>query len=325
MAVAQALVAPGKGILAADESVNTMKKRLDPIGVPSTLENRSLWREIISHAAGIETMISGIILFDETLRQPMSDGQMLAAFLQSKRIYPGIKVDKGTVALNDAGDTFTQGMDDLAERLDEYKTMGAAFAKWRAVYAVSETLPSPAAIAANSIGLAEYALLSQRAGLVPIVEPEVLVLEGSHSLNRSQEVTERVLKDVFYWLREFGIQLDGMLLKPNMVLSGKECSGQATAEEIARATVNTMLATVPKEVPGIVFLSGGLSPDKATEYLAAMNTKHPNLPWPLSFSFGRALQQEALKAWGGRPEHVKECQDVFISRAQKVSLARSPR
>lgn len=323
--VARALVAPGKGVLAADESVNTMKKRLDPIGVPSTLENRSLWREIISNAPGIEAMISGIILFDETLRQPMSNGQMLVELLQSKNIYPGIKVDKGTVALNAREETFTQGLDDLTERLNEYKAMGAAFAKWRAVYTVSEAMPSTAAITANSIGLAEYAVLCQRAGLVPIVEPEVFVLEGGHDLRRSQEVTERVLKDVFYWLHQCEVELPAMLLKPNMVLPGKQSASQASAEDIARATVETLLATVPKEVPGIVFLSGGLSPDQATEYLGAMNSLYSDLPWQLSFSFGRALQQEALQAWGGKAEHVKECQDVFISRAQKVSLARGAR
>src|SRR3989339_1447479 len=215
--IARELVAPKKGILAADESTGTMKKRLDAIGVEATPENRSRWGEIMVDALGIEETISGVILFDETLRLPLPNGKMIADLLKSKNIHPGIKVDAGVVKINEQGETFTQGLDKLEERLSEYKNMGAVFAKWRAVYKVGEKMPSTAAITANSIGLAQYALLSQRVGLVPIVEPEILVLEGSHDINKSKEVTIQVLKDVFYWLKQFKIQLNGMLLKPNMV------------------------------------------------------------------------------------------------------------
>lgn len=321
--IAKLLVAPKKGILAADESTGTMTKRLDAIGVASTPENRSLWREIMATASGIESAISGVILFDETLRQPLPNGKMIADLLRAKSIHPGIKVDKGTVKFNEDRETFTLGFDGLTERLVEYKEMGAVFAKWRAVYKVEENIPSAAAVMANSVGLAEYALLVQKAGLVPIVEPEVLVLEGSHDLEKSREVTEKVLKDVFYWLKQFGVQFDSMLLKPNMALSGKDCSTQATAQEIASATVEVLRATVPEEVPGIVFLSGGLSPDQSTEYLKTMNKMYVDLPWQLSYSFGRALQQEALKAWGGKSENIKSAQKVFLSRAKKVSEART--
>lgn len=321
--VAKELVSPKRGILAADESTGTMKKRLDAIGVTSTPENRSLWREIMTTAQGLESAISGVILFDETLRAPLPNGQMIAELLTSKNIHPGIKVDKGTVKFNKDEETFTLGLDGLAERLVEYKEMGATFAKWRAVYKVGKDIPSPAAVMANSIGLAEYALLVQKAGLVPIVEPEVLVLEGDHDINRSREVTEKVLKDVFYWLNQFGIQFDGMLLKPNMVLPGKKTDRQSTTEEIARLTVEVLKATVPPNVPGIVFLSGGLTPDQSTEYLKTMNAMYKDLSWQLSYSFGRALQQEALLAWGGKSANVKTSQEAFLSRARKVSNARN--
>lgn len=321
--VARELVAPQKGILAADESTGTMKKRLDAIRVEATPENRLMWREIMAGSQGIEKAISGEILFDETLRTPLPNGKMIADLLKSKNIHPGIKVDLGVVKINEQGETFTQGLDKLGEKLLEYKNMGADFTKWRAVYKVGEKMPSTAAVTANSIGLAEYALLSQRAGLVPIVEPEILVLEGNHDINKSKEVTQQVLKDVFYWLKEFGVQLDGMLLKPNMVLPGKDSQKKATTEEIARLTVETLKATVPAEVPGIVFLSGGLTPDQSTEYLKTMNAMYPGLPWQLSYSFGRALQQEALQAWMGKPENVKAAQDAFMVRAKKVSQARN--
>ena len=284
--IAHELVAPRKGILAADESTGTMKKRLDAIGVEATPENRSMWREIMAEAQGIEEAISGVILFDETLRQPLPNGKMIADLLKSKNIHPGIKVDAGVVKINEQGESFTQGLDKLGERLLECKSLGAAFAKWRAVYKVGDNMPSTAAVAANSIGLAEYALLSQKAGLVPIVEPEILVLEGSHDINKSKEETLKVLKDVFYWLKEFGILFSGMLLKPNMVLPGKDSQNKSTAEEIARLTVETLKETVPAEVPGIVFLSGGLTPDQSTEYLKTMNALYHDLPWQLSYSFG---------------------------------------
>ena len=320
--VAHELVAPMKGILADDESTGTMKKRLDTIGVEATPENRSMWREIMVSSSGIEDAISGIILYDETLRLPLPNGKMIADLLKSKNIHPGIKVDQGVVKINEQGETFTQGLDKLEARLLEYKNMGATFVKWRAVYKIGDKMPSMAAVAANSIGLAEYAFLSQRVGLVPIVEPEILVLEGNHDISKSKEVTSQVLKDVFYWLMQFAIKLDGMLLKPNMVLPGKESQSQSTAEEIARLTIETLKGTVPKEVPGIVFLSGGLTPDQSTEYLKKMNSMYSDLPWQLSYSFGRALQQEALQAWMGKPENIKTAQDVFMTRAHKVSQAR---
>lgn len=320
--VARELVAPKKGILAADESAGTMKKRLDAISVSSTLTNRSMWREIMVNAAGIEKAISGIILFDETLRNPLPNGKMIADLLKAKNIHSGIKVDQGVVKINQQEETITQGLDNLEERLLEYKSMGATFTKWRAVYKINDGMPSETAITANSIGLAEYALLVQRVGLVPIVEPEVLVLEGNHDINRSKEVSEQIFKNVFYWLKQFGIQLNGMLLKPNMVLPGKESIKKATAKEIARLTVEVLKATVPTEVPGIVFLSGGLTPDCSTEYLKTMNEMYPSLPWQLSYSFGRALQQEALQAWMGKRENLKAAQNAFIIRAEKVSQAR---
>lgn len=320
--IAEDLVTPKKGILAADESTKTMKKRLDAIGVESTPENRSLWRKIMATSEGIESAISGVILYDETLRLPLPNGKMIADLLQAKNIYPGIKVDKGTVKFNSFEETFTLGLDELEERLIEYKKMGAVFAKWRATYKVGETLPSEAAIVSNSIGLAQYAFLVQKAGLVPIVEPEVLVLEGDHDLSISKKVTEKVLRDVFYWLKKFGVKYDSMLLKPNMVLAGKESTVQPSVEEIATSTVDVLRATVPGEVPGIVFLSGGLTPDQSTEYLSKMNEVYKDLPWQLSYSFGRALQQEALKAWGGKPENIKAAQSAFITRCKKVSDAR---
>lgn len=322
MTVVQDLVAPKKGILAADESTGTMKKRLDAINVPSTPENRSLWRQIMADADGVEKAISGVILYDETLRNPLPNGKMIAEALKVKGIHPGIKVDEGTVKFNANEETFTLGLDGLLKRLEEYKGMGAVFTKWRAVYKVGDGLPSKAAITSNSIGLTEYAFLAQKAGLVPIVEPEVLVLEGNHDIKKSKEVTETVLKDVFYWLREFGIDLKNMLLKPNMVLPGKENSNQSSADEIAQLTVDVLKLTVPKEVPGIVFLSGGLTPDQSTKYLQTMNAKFKDVPWQLSYSFGRALQQEALQAWMGKEENIGKAQQVFITRCQKVSAAR---
>ena len=320
--IAKSLVAPRKGILAADESVGTMTKRLASIGMESTLENRSLWREIMVKAEGIENYVSGVILFDETIRQPMTDGKSLVEAFKSKGIHPGIKVDKGTVKFNKNEETFTQGLDKLEDRLKEYKEMGAVFAKWRAVYKVGAGIPSETAVTTNSIELAQYAFLCQRVGLVPIVEPEVLVLQGSHDIEQSRKVTETVLKDVFAWLKKYAIQLDGMLLKPNMVLAGTDSTSQPTAQEISRLTVESLESTVPAEVPGIVFLSGGLTPDQSTEYLSAMNKTYKDAPWQLSYSFGRALQAEGLKAWGGKQENVKTAQEAFLTRAKKVSAAR---
>lgn len=323
-AVAQQLVVSGKGILAADESVGTMTKRLSSIEVESTLTNRSLWREILATSQGIEQYISGVILFDETLREPTPGGFHIAELLQSKNILTGIKVDTGTVVLpHYPEETFTQGLDNLSKRFEEYSKMGATFAKWRAVYPVKDEAISNAALVANAVGLAEYASLAQQAGIVPIVEPEVLVLAGSHSLEESKQVTETVLATVFHWLAEFKVDFAGMILKPNMVLPSQDRISKSKAEEIAQGTVETLLKTVPHEVPGIVFLSGGLSPDQSTEYLSLMNKMYSGkLPWQLSYSYGRALQQEALQAWKGKQENVSQTQKTFIERAQKVSQAR---
>lgn len=322
--VARELVSAGKGILAADESVGTMGKRLAAINVESTLSNRSLWREIMLTAEGVENYISGVILFDETLREPTPGGYTIAELLQKKGIHPGIKVDTGVVPIpHYPGDTYTQGLDKLGDRLTEYREMGATFTKWRAVYTVSDTHPSEAALVANAVGLAQYASLAQQAGLVPIVEPEVLVLEGVHSIETSKEVTKKVLQTVFAQLKKFKVNFRGMLLKPNMVLSGKESERKVSAPEVARATVETLLEEVPQEVPGIVFLSGGLSPDDSTSYLATMNSLYADkLPWELSYSYGRALQQEALKVWGGKQSAILESQKIFLERAHKVSEAR---
>lgn len=321
--IAKKLVAPKKGILAADESLKTMTKRLASIGVESTLENRQMWRQIMIETDGFENYISGIILYDETLRNPLPNGKMIADILKEKGVMPGIKTDEGTYKFNDKEETFTLGLDKLEKRYEDYKQMGAVFAKWRAVYKVGEEMPSKAARVANAIGLAQYALITQKAGLVPIVEPEVLVLEGSHNINVSKKVTYKVLETVFKWLERFGVDFSGMLLKPNMVLAGKDCPSQPTVEEITEATVDVLKETVPDEVPGIVFLSGGLTPDEATNYLKAMNEKYKKeLPWELSYSFGRALQQEGLKAWEGKKENIPQAQKAFLERCQKVSESR---
>lgn len=322
--IAKKLVAPKKGILAADESLKTMTKRLSSIGVESTLENRSMWRQIMVETNGIENYISGIILYDETLRNPLPNGRMIADILKEKGILIGIKTDEGTYKFNNREETFTLGLDKLEKRYEEYRQMGAVFAKWRAVYKVGENMPSKAARVSNAIGLAQYALITQKAGLVPIVEPEVLVLEGDHDIKKSEEVTAEVLEDVFKWLERFDVDFSGMLLKPNMVLAGKDCQKKPAVEEIAEKTVKVLKKTVPKEVPGIVFLSGGLSPDEATNYLKKMNEIYKkDVPWELSYSFGRALQQEGLKTWGGKPENIESAQKAFLERCKKVSEARN--
>ena len=320
--IAKKLVAPKKGILAADESLKTMTKRLTSIGVESTVQTRSMWRQIMVETEGIENYISGIILHDETLRNPLPNGKMIVDILKEKGILPGIKTDEGTYKFNTNEETFTLGLDKLEKRYEEYKMLGAVFAKWRAVYKVGDNMPSEVARIANAIGLAQYALITQKAGLVPIVEPEVLVLEGDHDIEKSEETTEEVLDKVFKWLERFGVDFSGMLLKPNMVLAGKDCSDQPSVEEIAEKTVSVLKKTVPKEVPGIVFLSGGLTPDQATDYLKAMNSNYKDLPWQLSYSFGRALQQEALKVWSGKDENILQAQKIFLERAKKVSQAR---
>lgn len=306
---ARVLVAPGKGILAADESTKTIQKRFDKIGLQSTPETNLAYRQMLFTAPGIEEFLSGVILYDETIRQSI-DGISVPRYLESKGILAGIKVDQGIV------DAVTTGLDGLRERLAEYKNMGAKFAKWRAVITVDR---GEVSIEENAEALAKYAALCQEQDIVPIVEPEVL-MDGNHDLAKCKEVTTKVLQTVFAKLKVHGVLLEGIILKPNMVISGKDSPNQASKEEIAKATVETFLEVVPKEVPGIVFLSGGQTPDQATENLAAIN--QVGGPWQLSFSYGRALQDEALKIWNGDPDNIKTAQQVFLERCKKVSEAR---
>ena len=295
---ATALVAEGKGILAADESTGTIKKRFDSIDVESTEENRRSYRDLLFTTEGAEDFISGVILFDETIRQATDDGTPFAELLESRGIIPGIKVDKGAKPLALAeGETITEGLDGLRERLEEYRELGARFAKWRATYTIASGLPSEYAVWTNAHALARYAALCQEAGLVPIVEPEVLQ-EGTHSLEESSKATGRVLQAVYQELHDQRVDIRGTLLKPNMVLSGYEAGDRADADAVADATLECFYRHVPAAVPGIVFLSGGQSDEEATAHLNAMNRLGPH-PWQLSFSYGRALQAPALKAWGG--------------------------
>jgi len=319
--VARSLVPAGKGILAADESTGSIKRRFDSIGVASTMESRRAYRELLFTTPGAEEHISGVILFDETLRQSTRDGTPFPQLLASKGIIPGIKVDTGAKALPFfPGETVTEGLDGLRERLGEYRTLGARFAKWRAVVDVGEGIPTATAIEANSHALARYAALCQEAGLVPIVEPEVL-MDGGHDLARCEEVTSAVLQRVFYDLAGHRIAFEGMLLKPNMVISGKKSPTQASAREVAEATVRCLRRFVPSAVPGIVFLSGGQGPVQATENLNAMN-QLGGVPWELSFSFGRALQEPSLKAWNGEHANVPEAQKALYHRSKMNGLAR---
>jgi fructose-bisphosphate aldolase class I len=321
-ATANALVAPGKGILAADESSGTIKKRFDSISVESTETNRRDYREMLFTAANVGDYISGVILYDETIRQDASDGTSLVNLLESQGIIPGIKVDLGAKPLAGAdGETVTEGLDGLRERLAEYRSLGARFAKWRATYTITDALPSAYCIDVNAHALARYAALCQEAGIVPIVEPEVL-MDGEHTIDRSYEVTSAVLDALYEALFLQRVRLDGTLLKPNMVLSGYSCPQQASVQEVAEATVRCFRATVPAAVPGIVFLSGGQSDELATAHLNAMN-QLGDLPWQLSFSYGRALQAPALKAWKGEASNVDAGRDAFLHRAKLNSAARS--
>jgi fructose-bisphosphate aldolase, class I len=321
-ATAEALVAPGKGILAADESSGTIKKRFDSISTESTESNRRDYREMLFTAKGIAEYISGVILFDETIRQTAADGTLLVKLLEDQGIIPGIKVDLGAkpLALSE-GETVTEGLDGLRERLAEYRGLGARFAKWRATYSISDALPSADCIDVNAHALARYAALCQEADIVPIVEPEVL-MDGDHTIERSFQVTSDVLDALYEALYVQRVRLDGTLLKPNMVLSGYGASQQATVEQVAEATVRCFRATVPSAVPGIVFLSGGQSDELATAHLNAMNKLGPH-PWQLSFSYGRALQAPALKAWKGESANVDAGRDAFLHRAKLNSAARS--
>jgi fructose-bisphosphate aldolase class I len=319
---ARALVAEGKGILAADESSGTIKKRFDSIDVESTEENRRAYRDFLFTTEGVEEFISGVILYDETIRQSSADGTPFPKLLESRGIIPGIKVDLGAKELANApGETITEGLDGLRERLAEYRELGARFTKWRAVISIGPGLPSEYATWTNAHALARFAALSQEAGLVPIVEPEVL-MDGDHTIDTSYRVTTHTLRAVFTELYDQRIELEGMLLKPNMVLSGYDCPDQASDDEVAEKTLRSFRHVVPAAVPGVVFLSGGQSDEDATRRLNAMNARGPH-PWQLSFSYGRALQAPALKAWGGDPDNVEEAQKAFYRRAKFNSAART--
>ena len=319
--IAQALVANGKGILAADETVPTVTKRLDAQKIESTPDSRRTYREMFFTTPAIAEFISGVIMQDETIHQRSSTGIAMADVLARQGILPGIKVDNGAKPLAGSPDEkITEGLDGLRERLKAYRDIGARFAKWRAVITVSDTLPSATCVIANAHALARYAALCQESDIVPIVEPEVL-MDGSHTIERCEEVTGEVLHAVFNALFEQNIFLEGMLLKPNMVISGKECTKQASVEEVARATLRCLRRHVPAAVPGIVFLSGGQDQLAATEHLSAINQLEGPKPWKLSFSYGRALQDEALKAWRGTDQNLKAGQQAFYHRAKCDSAA----
>jgi fructose-bisphosphate aldolase, class I len=316
---AKAIVADNKGILAADESTGTIKKRFDSIGVESTEENRRFYRQLLFTTLGIEEYIGGVIMYDETIRQSTDDGTPFPELLSSRGIIPGIKVDTGAheMALF-PGEKVTEGLDGLRARLDEYVQLGARFAKWRAVITIGDGIPTDTCIAANAHALARYAALCQESGLVPIVEPEVL-MDGDNTLDVCWEVTTRTLHETFDALYDFAIDFEGTLLKPNMVIPGKKSGQEVPAQRVAEATIACFRAVVPAAVTGIVFLSGGQSEVQATENLNAIN--QIGGPWALSFSYGRALQQSALQAWGGDPANVEAAQAAFAHRAQMNALA----
>jgi fructose-bisphosphate aldolase class I len=318
---AQALVAGGKGILAADETPGTLTRRLDALKIVSTPDSRRDYREMFFTTPGIAEFISGVIMQDETIRQRSASGTLLADVLAQQGILPGIKVDNGAKPLAGApGENITEGLDGLRDRLKEYREMGARFAKWRAVIAVSDILPSATCVNVNAHALARYAVLCQEQAIVPIVEPEVL-MDGSHSIERCEEVTGDVLHEVFNALFAQRVSLEGMLLKPNMVISGMKCAQQATVKEVALATVCCLNRHVPAAVPGIVFLSGGQNHLVATAHLNAINQLKGPKPWKLSFSYGRALQDEALKVWQGKNENLRGGQQAFYHRAKCDSAA----
>ncbi len=319
---AQDLVAPNKGILAADESTGSIKKRFDAIGIESTPESNRLYRQLLFTTPKIEEFISGVIMFDETIRQNADDGVSLPSTLVNKGIIPGIKVDKGTVDLaNFPAEKITEGLDGLRERFAEYRTLGARFAKWRGVITIGEGLPSRTCLEANADLLARYAALAQEADIVPIIEPEVLT-DGIHNLKKSEEVTYQTLKIVFNRLSEHKIHFPGMLLKPNWVHAGKDSGVVSDDKEVAEATLRVLKETVPADVPGVVFLSGGDAPGESTSHLDVMN-EIDHVPWQLSFSFGRALQEPVLKTWAGSSENVKAAQEEFYKRSKLNSLART--
>ena len=316
------LTAPRKGILAADESSGTIEKRFKAVNIPCTDETRRDYRELLFSTPGLGGFISGVILFEETLKQKTVAGVALPQLLTAQGIVPGIKVDKGTVLLSEfPGETVTQGLDGLAQRLSEYKQLGARFAKWRAVIHIGAGIPTPQAIAANAHVLARYAAICQEQGVVPIVEPEIL-MDGDHTLAISARVTEEVLHAVFHALHQQRVALECMLLKPNMVVPGVACTEQAAPERVAQATLACLRRTVPAAVPGIYFLSGGQNEVTATANLNAMNTGPQQQPWVLSFSYGRALQAPALKAWHGAGANKTIAQQALYKRASLNSAAR---
>lgn len=317
---AVAMVADNKGLLAADESTGTMGKRLDSIGVENAEPNRRDYREMLFRANGFGNFISGVILYDETIRQNAADGTSLVKILQDAGSIPGIKVDGGAKELpGRPAEKITEGLDGLPERVAEYYQLGARFAKWRAVIDIADGIPSRYAIHTNAHALARYAKICQEGGLCPIVEPEV-IMDGAHDIGRCQEVTEEVLEVVYRELHLQEVYLEGTILKPNMIISGKKCAIQASAEEVAQKTVETLLRCVPAAVPGIMFLSGGQSEEDATTHLDLMNAGS-DLPWKLSFSYGRALQQSALSAWKGDSANVAAGQQAFLERARANSQA----
>jgi fructose-bisphosphate aldolase class I len=318
---AQALVADGKGILAADETPPTLTRRFEALHIDSTPESRRAYRELLLTTPGVAACISGVILQDETIHQQSSTGTPLADVLAQQGMMPGIKVDTGAKPLaGSPGETVTEGLDGLRDRLNEYRHLGARFAKWRAVIRIDEALPSATCVHANAHALARYAALCQEQGLVPIVEPEVL-MDGSHTLERCEEVTGTVLQATFHELFAQRVSLEGMLLKPNMVIAAKQCPQQASVEDVARATLRCLRRHVPAAVLGIVFLSGGQDHLTATAHLNAINQLDGPKPWKLGFSYGRALQDEALQAWHGKPDNVQTAQRLFAHRAKCVSAA----
>jgi fructose-bisphosphate aldolase class I len=320
--VATAMVAKDKGLLAADESTATIAKRLDKIGSQNTEEQRRSYRELLFTTPGVAQWISGVILYDETIRQKTRDGVPFPDYLAKLGIIPGIKVDTGAKPLAGfPGETITEGLDGLRDRLIGYYKLGARFAKWRAVIDIGEGIPTRTAIEANAQALARYAGLCQEQNIVPIVEPEVL-MDGAHPLERCDAVTSAVLAEVFAQLERHRIHLEGMILKPNMIIAGKKCATQATPEQVAEATVRCLQRHVPSAVPGIMFLSGGQTPAQAALHLSLMN-RHAPLPWQLSFSYGRALQDAALTAWGGKPANFAAGQKEFHKWSRLNGLARS--
>lgn len=319
---AKLLVNTAKGILAADESTGSIKKRFETVGIESNPETNRIYRQLLFKTPKIEEFISGVIMFDETIRQVSDEGTPFPNLLTDRGIIPGIKVDKGTVDLeNFPGEKITEGLDGLRERLSDYRNLGARFTKWRAVITIGENTPSQVCIGLNIEALARFAALSQEADLVPIVEPEVL-MDGNHKIEKCEEITYKTLKTLFTELVEHRVYLPGLLLKCNWVHPGKDSGQEVVNSEIATSTIRVLTEVVPNEVPGVVFLSGGDSPEESTSHLNVMN-KNKNLPWQLSFSFGRALQEPVLKSWSGKTENVKTAQQEFYKRAKLNSLARS--